>query len=49
MVNHSEYLVKYSDIQLDMGSSACNWIIGAKESHENALQTGWEGFHRALE
>ena len=24
-----------------MGPNACNWIIGAQESHENALQTGW--------
>ena len=24
-----------------MGPSACNWIIGAQESRENALQTGW--------
>ena len=22
-----------------MGPNACNWIIGAQESHENALQT----------
>ena len=32
-----------------MGPSACNWIIGTQESHEKALQIGWEGFHRALE
>ena len=24
-----------------MGPNACNWIIGAQEKHENALQTGW--------
>ena len=24
-----------------MGPNACNWILGAQESHENALQTGW--------
>ena len=24
-----------------MRPNACNWIIGAQESHENALQTGW--------
>ena len=24
-----------------MGPNAGNWIVGAQESHENALQTGW--------
>ena len=26
---------------VNMGPNACNWIVGAQESHENALQTGW--------
>ena len=49
MVNYSEFLVNYSNIWFNMGPSACNWIIGTQESHEKALQIGWEGFHRALE
>ena len=24
-----------------IGPSACNWIIGDQDSHENALQAGW--------
>ena len=38
-----------SCILFDMGPSACNWIIGTQESHENAIQTVWEWFHSALE
>ena len=36
-----------SCILFDMGPSACNWIIGTQESHENAIQTVGEGFHSA--
>ena len=49
MANYSEFIVNYSSIWFNMGPSACNWIIGMQESHEKALQIGWEGFHRALE
>ena len=31
----------YGNIWFNIGTSACNWIIGAQESRENALQTGW--------
>ena len=40
MANYSEYRVNNGNIWFNMGPNACNWIIGAKESHENALQTG---------
>ena len=36
LVNSSESLVY---IWSNMGPNACNWIIGAQESHDNALQT----------
>ena len=40
MANYSEFLVFRGNIWFNTGSNACKWIIGAKESHENALQTG---------
>ena len=48
MANYSEYRVNYGNIWFNIGPNACNWIIGTQESHENALQTGWEGFLEAL-
>ena len=49
MANYSEYRVNYGNIWFNMGPNACNWIIGTQESHENAIQTVWEGYGKALE